>query len=333
VPQGVYVRVGNESVHASREHIRQLIRENDSEKFIESLSLEQKLTFDYTARVFEEKGLPFGETGRQSLGLIRLDARYSNLALLLSDQCPYSIKAAIFQGSTKETFKDRKEFSGSIFKQIDEVLAYLNVYNKVASTFEGLYRVDHPDYPEIVLREAVINAVIHRDYYIEGATLISMFDNRLEIMSLGGVMPGVTKEIMLAGVSVPRNEKLASAFHRLKLIEAYGTGIPRIFDAYAKYGVTPEIPIMNGAFLISLPSLSVSAKIMRTAPKRAINKNEQRILEEFSGKQFTKQDAADLLEMSVSGAYKLLVRMVERGLLSSKRKGREICYFVSEGSS
>ncbi|GHU96650.1 ATPase AAA [Clostridia bacterium] len=329
VPQGVYVRMGNESVSASREHIRQLIRENDSEKFIESLSLEQNMTFDYASKVFDEKGVAFGEVQRQSLGLIRADGRFSNLALLLSDQCPYSIKAAIFQGITKDNFKDRKEFIGSIFKQIDEVLTYLNVYNKVSSTFEGVYRIDHPDYPEIVLREAVINAVIHRDYYIEGATLLSMFDDRLEIMSLGGILPGVTKEIMLAGVSVSRNEKLAAVFHRLKLIEAYGTGIPRIFNAYSKHGIAPDIPITNSAFLISLPNLSVSEKIVTVTPKMKISKSEQHILDEFSGRSFTKQNAADLLELTASGAYKLLARMVVRGLLTCKRNGREMRYATS----
>ena len=330
-PQGVYVRMGGESVSASREHIRQLIRDNDSEKFIESLSIEQKLTFDCAEKIFDEKSVPFGETQRQSLGLIRADGRYSNLALLLSDQCPYSIKAAIFGGVTKETFKDRKEFSGSVFKQIDELLAYLNVFNKTASTFEGEYRVDRPDYPEIVLREAVINAVIHRDYCIEGATLISMFDDRLEIMSLGGVMPGVTKEIMLAGVSVLRNEKLAALFFRLKLTEAYGTGIPRIFDAYAKYGASPDIPITNSGFLISLPNLSAVKLAVRPSAKPRVFKSERLFLERFAGQMFTKQDAAKFLGLSVSGAYKLLARMAERGALAQKRNGREIWY-VAERS-
>jgi ATP-dependent DNA helicase RecG len=299
-----------------------------SEKFIEALSLEQNLSFDYAAKVFEDNEVQFGDSQRQTLGLVRADGRYSNLALLLSDQCHYSIKAAIFQGVTKEIFKDRKEFTGSVFKQVDEVLAYLNVYNKIASTFEGAYRVDHPDYPEVVLREALTNAIIHRDYYIEGATLVSMFDNRLEIMSLGGIMPGVTKEIMLAGVSVPRNEKLAAVFHRLKLIEAYGTGIPRIFEAYAKYGLTPEIPITNGGFLISLPNLSVAAKANNMISKSKISKAERRVLTEFAGLPFTKQNAAELLDMSVSGAYKLLARMANRGLLSCKRNGKEMQYVI-----
>jgi ATP-dependent DNA helicase RecG len=325
VPQGVYVRMGNESVAASREHIRKLIRENDSEKFIEALSIEQNLSFDYAIKAFSDSNVQFGEAQRQSLGLLRADGRYSNLALLLSDQCPYSTKAAIFQGITKENFKDRKEFAGSVFKQIDEALTYINVYNKISSTFAGTRRIDHPDYPEIVLREAVINAIIHRDYYIEGATLISMFDDRIEIMSLGGIMPGVTKEIMLAGVSVLRNEKLAAVFHRLKLIEAYGTGIPRIFSAYSKHGIKPSIPITNGGFLISLPNLNNHTKANQSLQPK-LNVSEQRILDELAGTPFTKQNAAELLGISVSGAYKLLARMVERNLLVCKRNGRALYY-------
>jgi ATP-dependent DNA helicase RecG len=330
VPKGVYVRVGNESVPASREHIRQMIRDNSDGKFIEELSPEQKLTFNYASKLFEEKDIVFGKTQKQTLGLIRADGRFSNLALILSDQCPYSIKAAIFQGTTKEQFKDRKEFSGSVFKQIDECLAYLNVYNKIASSFEGAYRVDHPDYPVIVLREALLNAVIHRDYYIDGSILVSMFENRLEIMSLGGIMPGVTKELMLAGVSVPRNEKLAAVFHRIKLIEAYGTGIPRIFDSYAEYDRTPEIPITNDGFLISLPNLNYAASIGTSSKLKSKNssKSEQLITEKFNGQTFSKEQAAETLGMSVSGAYKLLARMSERELLSQTKSGKQIIYSV-----
>ncbi|MDR2132955.1 MAG: putative DNA binding domain-containing protein [Clostridiales Family XIII bacterium] len=324
VPQGVYVRIGSESVSASREHIKQMIRENDGEKFIEALSLNQELTFDYAARIFGEKDVVFGETQRKSLGLIRADGRYSNLALILSDQCPYSVKAAIFGGMTKETFKDRNEFTGSVFRQIDEVLAYLNVYNKVASTFEGAYRIDRPDYPEIVLREALLNAIIHRDYYIEGSILVSVFDDRLEIMSLGGIMPGVTRELMRAGVSVPRNEKLAAVFHRLKLIEAYGTGIPRIFETYAKFGVSPAIPITSGGFLISLPNLN---HVLQLAAKPLLTDKEQKIADFFKS-EFTKQETAELLGISLSGAYKLLQRMVERELLSYRKVGKEKVYIV-----
>ena len=85
-------------------------------------------------------------------------------------------------------------------------LVFEDTHNRTRSTYEGLYRIDHPDYPEIALREAFINAVLHRDYYIEGSLLVNMYDNRVEFMSLGGVMPGVTYDLMLAGVSVTHNE-------------------------------------------------------------------------------------------------------------------------------
>jgi ATP-dependent DNA helicase RecG len=324
VPQGVYVRTGSQSVSASPEHIKQMVRENDGEKFIEALSLTQDLTFDYAARFFDEKGIDFGQRQKQSLGLIRTDGRYSNLALIISDQCPYSVKAAIFSGITKENFKDRKEFTGSVFKQIDECLAYLNVFNKAASMFSGAYRHDRADYPEIALREAFLNAVIHRDYYIEGSILVSMFDDRLEIMSLGGILPGVTKELLLAGVSILRNEKLAAIFYRLKMIEAYGTGIPRIFETYAKFGSTPEIPITNGGFLIRLPNLSYASTI---ATKPRLTENESKITDYFTS-EFTKQEAAELLGISESGAYKLLRRMTEGRLLSYRKVGKEMVYMV-----
>jgi ATP-dependent DNA helicase RecG len=327
VPKGVYIRVGSESVSVSHEHIRQMLRESGNGKFIDELSSEQKLTFDYASNLFKEKDVAFGESQKQTLGLIRADGRFSNLALILSDQCPYSIKAAIFQGITKELFKDRKEFSGSVFKQIDECLSYLNVYNKIASSFEGAYRIDRFDYPEIVFRESLINAIIHRDYYIDGSILVSMFENRFEIMSLGGIMPGVTKELMLAGISVSRNEKLAAIFHRINLIDAYGTGIPRIYDAYAEYDISPEIPIVNDGFLISLPNLNYEL-VNEKSQLKTFNKPEQLIIDSFVGRTFSKEQAAELLNMSVSGAYKLLARMSECGLLSKKKIGKQIVYSV-----
>ena len=79
---------------------------------------EQDLTFEYAARNFAEKDISFGDRQKQSFGLIRPDGRYTNLALILSDQCPYTTKAAIFEGTNKDKFKDRKEFTGSLFNKL-----------------------------------------------------------------------------------------------------------------------------------------------------------------------------------------------------------------------
>jgi len=145
IPRGVYVRVGSNTVTATREHIRQMIKDNGAGQFISELSVEQNLTFEYAEKIFDERGVRFGNEQKQSLGLLFPDGRYTNHALILSDQCPYTTKAAIFEGLNKEKFKDRKEFGGSLFKQIEDVHAYIHVYNRVRATFEGVYRVDHPD--------------------------------------------------------------------------------------------------------------------------------------------------------------------------------------------
>lgn len=324
VPEGVWVRVGSNTVMATREHIRQMIKDNGMGQFISELSIEQNLTFDYAVKVFAEKEIDFGDNQKRMLGLIRADERYSNLALILSDQCPYTTKVAIFEGHNKEKFKDRKEFKGSLFRQIEDVLAYLHVYNRVRGTIEGAYRIDHPDYPDVAFREAYINALIHRDYYIEGSVLVSIFDDRVEFMSLGGIMPGVTFDLMLAGVSVARNEKLAQVLYRLNIIEAYGTGIPRIFSSYENSPVQPEIPVVSGGFLVRLPNRNYSFQQV----KASANNHEQHILKAFVDNVFTKEDAAKELGISVSGAYKLLARMSEKGLLQSAKEGKQLKYSV-----
>jgi ATP-dependent DNA helicase RecG len=326
VPEGVWIRTGSSTVMATREHIRQMIKDFGLGQFILELSIEQRLTFGYAEKIFADKEILFGELQKRTVGLIRPDGRYSNLALILSDQCPYTTKVAIFEGRNKGTFKDRKEFTGSLFQQIEEVHAYLHVFNRVRSTFEGIYRVDHPDYPDVAIREAYLNALIHRDYYIEGSVLVSMFDDRLEFMSLGGIMPGVTRDLMLAGVSVARNEKLAQIFYRLNIIEAFGTGIPRIYGAYEDRPVQPEIPVVDGGFLIRLPNQNYGSQAARDNSTG----RERKVLEAFPTEVFTKEDAAETLAISVSGAYKLLVRMSEKGLLKAKKDGKQWRYTVNK---
>lgn len=141
-------------------------------------------------------------------------------------------------------------------------------------------------------------------------------------------MPGVTYDLMLAGVSVTRNEKLAQVFYRLNIIEAFGTGIPRIFSAYGNSPVKPEIPIIDGGFLIRLPNLN---NYHQQTVKNDIvpGSNEQKLLTVFPDVNFSKEDAANALGMSVNGAYKLLQRMKEQGLLNAEKSGKQWCYCVN----
>lgn len=233
-PEGVYVRQGYSSVPATNTAIRRMIKETDGDHFEEMRSLEQNLTFESAKKVFAERNVKFGLTQMKTLGMVTQDGVYTNLGLLLSDQCVHTIKAAVFQGRTQSEFKDRREFSGSLFRQMDEAYDFIDFRNQTHSTFDKLYRIDKRDYPETAVREALLNLLVHREYSFRASTFISLYADRLEFTSIGGLVSGVSLKDVTMGISVCRNFKLANVFYRLELIEAYGTGIIKIMEAYGE---------------------------------------------------------------------------------------------------
>lgn len=111
-------------------------QETDGDCFEEMRSLEQNLTFESAKKIFAKRNVKFDLTQMKTLGMVTQDGVYTNLGLLLSDQCVHTIKAAVFQGTTQSEFKDRKEFSGSLFRQMDEAYDFIDFRNQTHSTFE-----------------------------------------------------------------------------------------------------------------------------------------------------------------------------------------------------
>lgn len=106
--------------------------------------MNQDLTFSAVETAFDRYGVEFGEEKFITLGLRNAhDDHYTNLALLLSDQCQHTIKVAVFADNTKTIFKDAKEFSGSIFQQLEDTYSYLKLCNRTMATFEGLNRIEN----------------------------------------------------------------------------------------------------------------------------------------------------------------------------------------------
>lgn len=253
---GVYVRHGNTSAPASVDAIREMIRETDGYSYESNLSFNQNLSFEFCSKTFKDRGILFGKNQMKTMKMIDLDGNYTNLAMLLSDQCFHSIQFACFQGTDIGTFTERQRFSGSILKQLDDAFFALNRYNRTRSEIKGLHRIDNRDYPEQALREALINAIVHRDYDRDVSTNIRVFDDRVEIASYGGLPPNTTIETFLLGLSMPRNKYLADIFYRLELIEAYGSGIPKMMDIYQKFGLEINFKTSPSGFMIVLPNLN-----------------------------------------------------------------------------
>ena len=186
-PSGVYVRKGSSTQPMTEEGIREMILQNSGRSFELCRSMNQELTFHTLQAEMQKRLIELGTSQMRTLKLIGEDGLYTNLALLLSDQCETTTKVALFQGTDKEVFRDRKEFTGSILKQLEEVYQFINLLNKTKATFSGLDRTDMRDYPEEAVRESLLNSIVHRDYSFSGSNLVNIYENRMEFVSLGGL--------------------------------------------------------------------------------------------------------------------------------------------------
>ncbi|MCD8150465.1 MAG: putative DNA binding domain-containing protein [Clostridiales bacterium] len=327
-PEGVYVRQGYSSAPATNTAIRRMIKETDGDHYEEMRSLEQDLTFDATANEFAKRNIAFGSAQMRTLGITSRDGVYTNLGLLLSDQCAHTIKTAVFEGTTQSEFKDRKEFTGSLLKQMNEVYEYIDFRNQVHSTFDKLRRIDKRDIPEVAVREALLNLLVHREYSFSASALISIYTDRIEFVSIGGLVSGVTLNDVMMGISVCRNANLANVFYRLELIEVYGTGIRKIMDAYEGTGVTPQIETSDNAFKIILPNLNVqpnAGAAKRKDDPSDTDEGKLLLLLKEQGS-IKRKDAEELLGISRSVCGRILKKLVDDGTIVQEGKGKNTHY-------
>ena len=339
-PEGVYVRQGASTVPATDAVILHMIKDTSGDSYEAARSLNQQLTFNKAADFFQKRKVEFGRTQMRTLHLIGEDDMYTNLAFLLSEQCTHMIKLAVFEGSKKSVFKDRRELSGSLLEQLEEAFDYIDRYNRTRAEFSGLDRLDMRDYPTEAIREALLNAIVHRDYSFSGAALISIFEDRMEFVTIGGLVKGITLDDIKLGVSVLRNEYLANTFYRLRLIEAYGTGILKINECYDDYAVKPIIETTSNAFKITLPNTNFHAEeqkapdSFKTGGSTSVTKKEERmnaVLELCRDKgSVIRSDIEMALGVSQSTAILLLRELTDDGVLMKKGKTKNLRYYENK---
>ncbi len=331
-PSGVYVRQGTSRVQASPDQIRQMIKESDGDVFEEMRSMEQNLSFHAAEKMFNKYNVEFSEEKYRVLGITDSSgALYTNLALLLSDHCMHTTKIAVFGNDSNTEFRDSREFTGSIFEQLEGAFEYLMLCNRTLANFNGLERVERSDYPEEAIREALLNAIVHRDYSFSGSIIINVNDNEMEFISIGGLVPGLSPDDIRSGISQPRNKKLAEVFHRLRLIESYGTGIRRIYSFYSNCANKPRIEVTANTFKIVLPNMnSDNAKEAAVEPAgttRIVNPQMQAVLDFIQQNgQITDSEVQDLLDVKSTRAYTLMKEMEKQGLIIIVGRGKSKRY-------
>lgn len=331
-PGGVYIRKGSSSQPMTDEGIREMIIQSSGSSYESSRSLHQQLTFETASAEMKRRNIDFGAAKMSTLKMIGEDGLYTNLAYILSDQYEISTKVAIFQGKDKAIFRDRKEFSGSILKQLEDVYQFIDLNNKTRATFQGLDRIDERDYPQEAVREALLNSIVHRDYSVGASNLINIYDDRIEFVSVGGLVPGLELKSIFLGISQTRNPNLAAIFYRMRLIESYGTGIGKIQKIYDANSVEPVFETAKGVFRVILPNQNENERRTQTDShnrKPSLDAQKNMIIKcaaENNG--ITRKEVEKLLNVGTTKAFKLLKELCESGELEAQGSGRLIRYVI-----
>ena len=345
-PEGVYIRRGSAKIPLSIDGIRKMIVDSYGESFENCRSLNQELTFNDFIKEMTARNIEISTSEKYKiLKITGEDNLYTNLGLLMSDQCPETLKIAVYSGREKIVFQDRREFSGSVLKQLEDGYNFIQLMNRTASTFSGLLRIDRKDYPDAAIREALLNSIVHRDYSICGSTIVNVYDDKIEFISLGGLVDGISFEAIYMGASVLRNPALANIFYRMDLIESYGTGVRKIIDLYSEFEKKPLFEAAPGAFKVTLYNMNVndskvknanSIPLMKETKINTIKIKNSSIEADLiinavrkSGS-ITRKDAESILGSGQTKAYRILDRLVKQNKLVQIKAGRKTIYQLSE---
>lgn len=139
----------------------------------------------------------------------------------------------------RDVFIDKKEYNGPIYKQIEEAYQFVLKHINLGAEIEGLLRKDVYELPIKAIREMIANAVVHRSYLDDSCIQVSIYEDRIEVVSPGMLYGGMDMETAKSGRSRCRNAAIAEAFQYMHIVEAWGTGIPRILNQCKEYGL-PE---------------------------------------------------------------------------------------------
>ena len=175
-------------------------------------------------------------------------------ALLTSDYFSFSkTQCAVFKGTDRAVFLDKREFTGPIYVQIEEAVDFVLRNIRLGATIDGLVRKEKYELPPEAIREMIINAHCHRNLLDESCVQIAIYDDRLEVTSPGGLYNGLTYEEVMNGHSKIRNKGIANIVSQMGLVEAWGSGIKRILNEAEEYGLPkPRFQEFDNMFRVEL---------------------------------------------------------------------------------
>ena len=234
-PEGCYIRVGSSKERMTERMIDDMYARRIMNTLKEINSPRQELTFNQLKIYYEEHSLKLNDNFLQNLDLLTSEGKYNYNAFLIADENNVSIKLVKYLGTNKMDLVENQEYGyRCLITATQKILDRLDTENTVYAKIEYKGRKEVEKINSKVLKEAVINAIVHNDYSYGNSPIIELYSDRIEITSAGGLPQELSQEEFLEGVTAPRNKELIRVFKDVDLIENIGSGVLRILDAYNK---------------------------------------------------------------------------------------------------
>ena len=318
-----YKRNDTSTIEVDTLEFSRLVLEGKNIRFEELPCKDQKLSFEILQSNLKEKIQieTFNKDTLKTLNLYDDVNGFNNAAGLLADKNHFPGIDIVKFGENISIIQKRITFENT---------SVLDIYEKALSVFRDYYQYEViqgadrkmvEKIPEAAFREAIANTLIHRVWDVDSQIRVSMFDDRIEVVSPGGLPSGITEDEYLSGkLSVLRNRNLANVFYRLGFVEIFGTGITRIKQIYSEASVKPSFEVSENAIQIVLPIYEENANL--TEDEKVVYKLLSRnMLKSMS-------EIAPYISFGKSKTTKLLKDMEQKGVIAIEGKGKGTKYRI-----
>ena len=275
-PQGTFVRIGSSCVQLTEKQIFDLYSKRTRTSLINIISPIQDLTFTQLRIYYDEIGYQFTSNTYKQFHFQLETGEYNYLAYLLSDQNALVFNVGKFKGNNVVELEEIKSYSDqSLIKTTNEIVDYIDKQNKTFTTITSSKRKEEKLFDSIAMREALINALVHSDYTYENTPTFRIFDDHIDIISVGGIPEGLEQEEFLSGYMSPKNPQLMKIFRDLGFVEHMGTGIIRILSKYDKSIFTFSTNFIK----VSIPFNKTGNDIANSKIPKNVTKRQSKIME------------------------------------------------------
>lgn len=259
-------------------------------------STDQNLTFGRLFTYYSGRGIDLRkETFAQNLGFLTDDGKFNMFAQLLCDNNRMPVRVGVFQGTTKapHMYAVREFGNTCLLLSIDDVLRYGEVLNVPQADERNrvVFREEVPLFDADAYREAVTNAFVHNAWIYGNAPMITVYYDRIEILSYGTLPPGQTVEGFFKGQSVPVNKSLSDLILQLHISERTGRGVPRIVEAYGRDCYRFE----DNAIVVTIPFHRIDSRVEAVAGGKPTNKVTNKVLNEYEPLNDTQRKTLELI--------------------------------------